>query len=77
MSDNLKEFHFGIEAVQTVDVKIMAADAEEAQALFMAASETKDGMAAYSRTVLARTYQVLGMVEGPLPEHVAAGELAH
>lgn len=85
MSNEQKEFHFGVQATQIVDVKIMAANAEEAQELFMKASEAPKGLNAYPQAILEKDYELLGMIEGPLPtppsgtvpEHVVQGEVVH
>ena len=82
---NEKEFHFGIQVTQIVDVKIMADSAEQAQELFMAASNEEGGLKQYPQAILERGFEVLGMIEGPLPtppsgsvpEHTIDGEVVH
>ena len=85
MSNEKKEFHFGVQVVQIVDVKIMADNAEEAQGLFMAASNEPSGLSQFPQAILEKNFEVLGMIEGPLPtppsgtvpEHVVQGEVVH
>lgn len=85
MSDNQKEFHFGIQSTQIVDVKIMAESAEQAQEIFMNASNEEGGLQKFPQAILEKGYDLLGMIEGPLPvppsgtvaEHVVTGEVVH
>ena len=85
MSNEQKEFHFGIHVTQIVDVKIMADNAEQAQELFMAASNAEGGLRQYPQTIIEREFEVLGMIEGPLPapppgtvpEHAVTGDVVH
>lgn len=59
-----QEFNFGIEVKQVVNVRIYADTQEEAVKLF----EENDGQyKEYEQTVLSSNFQVLGMIEGPLP----------
>ena len=82
---NEKEFHFGIQVTQVVDVKIMADSAEQAQEKFMAASNAEGGLKQYPQAILDKGFDVLGMIEGPLPtppsgtvpEHIITGEVVH
>ena len=85
MSNEQKEFHFGIQVTQIVDAKIMADNAEQAQELFMAASNAEGGLRQYPQAILEKGFDVLGMIEGPLPtppsgtvpEHIITGEVVH
>lgn len=63
----MKEFHFGLCMTTVVDIRIDAETADEAQEKFAAASADKDAMTALPKAILDKHYEVLGMIEGPLP----------
>ena len=85
MNSEQKEFHFGIHVTQIVDMKVMAESAEEAQEKFVAASGIEGGLKEFPQTILEKNYELLGMIEGPLPtppsgitpERATTGEGVH
>jgi hypothetical protein len=61
------EFHFGLCMTTVVDIRIDAESAEEAQEKFAAASADEEAMKALPKAILDKQYEVLGMIEGPMP----------
>ena len=63
----MKEFHFGLCMTTVVDVQIAAETEEAAHKIFEDASGNPELMEALPKAVLDKHYEVLGMIEGPLP----------
>jgi hypothetical protein len=62
----MKEFHMGIAVTKVMDFKLEANSKEEAEAKFKELS-AKGELSTLDHQVLDTNYDVLGMLEGPLP----------